>query len=524
MDKRKLLAVVMSGVYPWYIAFNGSNTSIICGKGNGLDDLTAGAFTAECWFNSAVTAFGNTRYFFRKGSNTGWEFYIDSSGIKATVYCQTTSASIQVYIAAMNDGLWHHSRFTWDNAGDRKIYLYLDGKLIGTSGAGDGAIKSDAASDMYIGNRASGDRAMLGGLRLARLSTVVRNTGDFYPNESPYVIDANTVAQWNMTTPGNTIVNSEGTVTRNGTLTNGSFTKYTYQTLARKLGRAAANNAATALTTPTYDASGEVVHPAVLDLGVATWNGYRYWMAITPYPNANASLENPSILASNDKTTWEVPAGLTNPIYACPSGGYNADPCLVFEGVTLYCIWLTGHADASKHFYESHSTDGITWSTATSILDQTTGHSWFSPAIIWDGTQYRMFTVDATLSPTTPFPIEMRTCATLTGTWSAPVVVNMPSSATAGIWHFDILADGNVLYVVIFSLNPNALWLGISTDWGLNWTTGSSAFLNLVAGAWDAALYKAALVKTATGFDIWYGGHTATVWHIGYAPVAFTLY
>ena len=53
-------------------------------------------------------------------------------------------------------------------------------------------------------------------------------------------------------------------------------------------------NASTPLTTPTYDGSGETVHPAVIDAIAATgsiWNGHRYWMAVTPYPSTNDDFE-----------------------------------------------------------------------------------------------------------------------------------------------------------------------------------------------------------------------------------------
>ena len=66
-------------------------------------------------------------------------------------------------------------------------------------------------------------------------------------------------------------------------------------------------NAATPLTLSTYDGSGQVVHPSVLDFGQGlvkpgstSWNGYRYWMAITPFPNGNSDHENPCLYASND--------------------------------------------------------------------------------------------------------------------------------------------------------------------------------------------------------------------------------
>ena len=82
----------------------------------------------------------------------------------------------------------------------------------------------------------------------------------------------------------------------------------------------------------TYDGSGVTVHPAVLNLG-NVWNGYQYWLAITPYPKGNDDYENPSIYASNDGISWVVPAGLTNPIEPFPGGinNYNADPFFIFR-------------------------------------------------------------------------------------------------------------------------------------------------------------------------------------------------
>jgi hypothetical protein len=48
--------------------------------------------------------------------------------------------------------------------------------------------------------------------------------------------------------------------------------------------RAYVKNASAPLTIPTYDASGQAIHPDVIDFGSGnTWNGYRYWMAMTPY-------------------------------------------------------------------------------------------------------------------------------------------------------------------------------------------------------------------------------------------------
>ena len=51
----------------------------------------------------------------------------------------------------------------------------------------------------------------------------------------------------------------------------------------------------TYLTIPTYDGSGQAVHPDVY-YNASGWKGYKYWMTMTPYPNSNSGFENPSIV------------------------------------------------------------------------------------------------------------------------------------------------------------------------------------------------------------------------------------
>lgn len=98
-------------------------------------------------------------------------------------------------------------------------------------------------------------------------------------------------------------------------------------------------NSKTPITIPTYDGSGQANHPSVIDFktefGLESWEGFRYWMAMTPYPHSNSTLENPSILVSKDGINWIVPPGLKNPIVEKPLGNitnhYNSDPELVFD-------------------------------------------------------------------------------------------------------------------------------------------------------------------------------------------------
>lgn len=98
-------------------------------------------------------------------------------------------------------------------------------------------------------------------------------------------------------------------------------------------------NAANHMVTPTYDHSGQAVHPSVIDFkmefGVNNWGGFRYWMAFTPYPNFNYAHENPSLLVSTDGINWRNPPGLKNPIAPEPLVSlfaiYNSDPELIYD-------------------------------------------------------------------------------------------------------------------------------------------------------------------------------------------------
>lgn len=100
-------------------------------------------------------------------------------------------------------------------------------------------------------------------------------------------------------------------------------------------------NAPVYLFTPTYDGSGQVVHPSVIDFkteyNLDNWNGYRYWMAITPYPYGNDAYENPSIIASNDGQTWVIPSNFEYPVdnklgsNNSNPNNYNSDPELIYD-------------------------------------------------------------------------------------------------------------------------------------------------------------------------------------------------
>lgn len=96
-------------------------------------------------------------------------------------------------------------------------------------------------------------------------------------------------------------------------------------------------NANDHLTITTHDGSGQAMHPSVIDFltehGVASWAGYRYWMAFTPFPNAYDEHEDPNLVASHDGITWVIPNGLINPLDNLGGLNYNADTDMVYDPV-----------------------------------------------------------------------------------------------------------------------------------------------------------------------------------------------
>ena len=136
------------------------------------------------------------------------------------------------------------------------------------------------------------------------------------------------------------------------------------------------------LDVPTYDASGQSVHPDVV-LFPNRWHGARYWLAMTPYPGGSSSLENPSLLESDDGISLTVPAGVHNPlVQPLNRTGYNSDPDLIYdpaqdELVLSYRVV----ADGVNTIKIITSRDGVSWSEPRVAFSEM-NHSAVSQSIV----------------------------------------------------------------------------------------------------------------------------------------------
>lgn len=123
------------------------------------------------------------------------------------------------------------------------------------------------------------------------------------------------------------------------------------------------------------------------------WNGYRYWLAATPYfgvIGTNSEYENPHVFASNDLITWTEPSG--GKIDTCDEGSTNylSDTHLMIGNDSfLYCFYRN-NTDTSRKYYYKKTSDGINWGDRETIFDTdlisnvSKGNLALSPVIIND--------------------------------------------------------------------------------------------------------------------------------------------
>ena len=144
------------------------------------------------------------------------------------------------------------------------------------------------------------------------------------------------------------------------------------------------------------------VHPKVLNFE-KKWNGYKYWMVFSPYPNGNDKYENPNIVVSNDLINWSTPKGLKNPIEDTPKNYehesiYNSDPHLVYNNdknqLEVYFRFVNDREN-KMILYRKISKDGVKWSEKEEIITtKRKTKDIISPAIIYDNGIYKMWYID----------------------------------------------------------------------------------------------------------------------------------
>ena len=299
------------------------------------------------------------------------------------------------------------------------------------------------------------------------------------------------------------------------------------------------------LSIPRYTASG-VVHPDVLYFPEGK-DGYRYWMAYTPYPPQ--SMENPSIVRSNDGISW-TDNGLTNPVIPQGASGSwngleNPDPDFIYVSSIdkWFMVWDGGDvATNSRKIALAYSSDGKTWTQYDGdlvngnvnpvILSGTdnNGALWetdgtnsktCTPSLFYNGGVFYLFYAEEASGN------NRGSIGVATFTWnnttndiqnlvrnSGNPIINLPADATfkAGGGHLDISRhpttnDYHMYLARELSGSANyELALLTSSDLA-TWTNQGTVLSRGQAGQWDEThIYRSSPVVNSTGQIVLFDG------------------
>ncbi len=185
----------------------------------------------------------------------------------------------------------------------------------------------------------------------------------------------------------------------------------------------------------------QVTHPKVISFN-KKWNGYKYWIAYTPYPKGDQAKENPHVLSSNDLINWREKKGYKNPLDVPEDKDfkhvYNSDTHLVYNSDLdrLECYWR--YVNDKKDLviiYRRTTKDGIHWTEKEEILkNKRSKVDYLSPAIIYENHVYKYWYVDRDRT------VKYMEYDTLNNNWSNPVIINIKyADSNLESWHLDVI-------------------------------------------------------------------------------------
>jgi hypothetical protein len=254
----------------------------------------------------------------------------------------------------------------------------------------------------------------------------------------------------------------------------------------------------------------QVTHPTVHCFD-QPWNGYKYYMAYTPFPFADGKQENPCIAVSSDLVNWETPNGLHNPVASLYEDNCDElkDPELVYnEDCDELEVWYLGRINSSLklndgplRLFRKRSSDGITWSEREELY-AFTAYKLISHSIIYEDSKYKFWGIRCDKNDNGLYYMESIDAKT----WSTP---NRTSLDNIAIWHGGVSRIGDKYYFVWMGLNsiyknkePGLkIMYAYSTD-GINFSKPQPI---LYCNSSWRSFYRPYLVKADNKFYLYYG-------------------
>jgi hypothetical protein len=201
------------------------------------------------------------------------------------------------------------------------------------------------------------------------------------------------------------------------------------------------------LAVPTFDGSGQAVHPDLLDLG---GEGGACAMAFTPYPWGDDRLENPSVVVSPDGLRFREERPGLNPLAPAPPHDHNDDPDLFRDGEGYGLLYLETLRPEVQNLVLLRSRDRLRWERTLLHAYRLAGPDpepfIVSPAFLRRDGRSHLFYVNASASPRR---IEVMAGAD-PGSWDPACAepVRMARMAFEP-WHLDVLGGEAWCYMII---------------------------------------------------------------------------
>lgn len=263
----------------------------------------------------------------------------------------------------------------------------------------------------------------------------------------------------------------------------------------------------------TYDGSGQAVHPDYA-APVAPWGRRYFYLALTPYPQGQATHENPSLYASLDGVKWKAAPRAPMPL-AQPIEGHLSDPDVVHAPIRNELLLYYRQAGQTDRIFLTRSADGARWTRPRALFDGRR-NSVLSPAVVRRRNgDWRMWSINAGMGcRDSTTSVELRRSSDGVD-WSAPESVALPSPAGQYAWHIDVAwIPSRAEFWALFPVKApgtcatTAVFLATSAD-GVTWRTLPSPVMT--AGAipeFADVVYRSTFAYDAQRdvVTLWYSG------------------
>lgn len=261
----------------------------------------------------------------------------------------------------------------------------------------------------------------------------------------------------------------------------------------------------------------ESYHPKVLSFDNA-WNGFKYWMAYTPYPQGDDAKENPHIAVSNDLINWTTLINLDTPSETIPQERYNSDAHIVYNNELdrLECYWrYVDDVEDKAIMYRRYTTNGKDWSEreVAAIADPRSKKDYISPAIIFEDGIYKMWYVDKNNT--------IKYATSVHGTdWVDNQVIKMQYEDKTRTWHLDVIhtEKGYEMIIVAYKNwnlhNDMNLYYTHSND-GIVWDTAKVILKpSKRTSYWDnRGIYRSSFIYESGMYYLFYSGTNVNLHH-----------